>query len=126
MIVDRPAGDENTGNEEIQPHIGESFQFTNDYKIKDGVKISAGDYFTLKLTDNMDLYGIREDEPTNLDLFADGIGTIAKADYNGQAGTITYTFTKAANNTLSQTSKMLWQLTSTYIRLETQATKKLV
>ena len=96
MIVDRPAGDENTGNEEIQPHIGESLQFTNDYKIKDGVKISAGDYFTLKLTDNMDLYGIREDEPTNLDLFADGIGTIAKADYNGQAGTITYTFTKAA------------------------------
>ena len=96
MIVDRPAGDENTGNEEVQPHIGESLQFTNDYKIKDGVKISAGDYFTLKLTDNMDLYGIREDEPTNLDLFADGIGTIAKADYNGQAGTITYTFTKAA------------------------------
>ena len=96
MIVDRPAGDENTGNEEIQPHIGESLQFTNDYKIKDGVKISAGDYFTLKLTDNMDLYGIREDEPTNLDLFADGIGTIAKADYNGEAGTITYTFTKAA------------------------------
>ena len=96
MIVDRPAGDENTGNKEIQPHIGESLQFTNDYKIKDGVKISAGDYFTLKLTNNMDLYGIREDEPTNLDLFADGIGTIAKADYNGQAGTITYTFTKAA------------------------------
>ena len=96
MIVDRPAGDENTGNEEIQPHIGESLQFTNDYKIKNGVKISSGDYFTLKLTDNMDLYGIREDEPTNLDLFADGIGTIAKADYNGQAGTITYTFTKAA------------------------------
>ena len=96
MIVDRPAGDTNTGNDEIQPHIGESLQFTNDYEIKDGVKISAGDYFTLKLTDNMDLYGIREDEPTNLDLFADGIGTIAKADYNGQAGTITYTFTKAA------------------------------
>lgn len=96
MIVDRPAGNTNTGNDEIQPHIGESLQFTNDYEIKDGVKISAGDYFTLKLTDNMDLYGIREDERTNLDLFADGIGTIAKADYNGQAGTITYTFTKAA------------------------------
>ena len=96
MIVDRPAGDTNTGNDEIQPHIGESLQFTNDYKIKDAVKISSGDYFTLQLTDNMDLYGIREDEPTNLDLFADGIGTIAKADYNGQAGTITYTFTKAA------------------------------
>ena len=97
MIVDRPASDDKTtGNTEIQPHIGQSLQFTNDYKIKDGVKISSGDYFVLKLTDNMDLYGIREDEPTNLDLFADGIGTIAKADYNREAGTITYTFTKAA------------------------------
>ena len=97
MIVDRPASDDKTtGNKEIRPHVGQSLQFTNDYKIKDGVKISAGDYFVLKLTDNMDLYGIREDEPTNLDLFADGIGTLAKADYNRQAGTITYTFTKAA------------------------------
>ena len=97
MIVDRPASDDKTtGNTEIQPHIGQSLQFTNDYKIKDGVKISSGDYFVLKLTDNMDLYGIREDEPTNLDLFADGIGTIAKADYNRESGTITYTFTKAA------------------------------
>ena len=30
-------------------------------------------------------------------MFADGIGTLAKADYNRQAGTITYTFTKAAD-----------------------------
>ena len=97
MIVNRPYDKDTTqGTNEIRPHVGQSLQFTNDYKIKDGVKISAGDYFVLKLTDNMDLYGIREDTPTNLDLFADGIGTLAKADYNRQAGTITYTFTKAA------------------------------
>ena len=97
MIVNRPYSEDTTqGTNEIRPHVGQSLQFTNEYKIKDGVKISAGDYFTLKLTDNMDLHGIREDEPTNLDLFADGIGTLAKADYNRQAGTITYTFTKAA------------------------------
>lgn len=97
MIVNRPYNEDTTqGTNEIRPHVGQSLQFTNDYKIKDGVKISAGDYFVLKLTDNMDLYGIREDKPTNLDLFADGIGTLAKADYNRQAGTITYTFTKAA------------------------------
>lgn len=97
MIVNRPYNEDTTqGTNEIRPHVGQSLQFTNDYKIKDGVKISAGDYFVLKLTDNMDLYGIREDTPTNLDLFADGIGTLAKADYNRQAGTITYTFTKAA------------------------------
>ena len=97
MKVNRPYGDDSTtGNKEIRPHVGQSLQFTNKYNIKDGVKISAGDYFVLKLTDNMDLHGIREDKPTNLDLFADGIGTLAKADYNREAGTITYTFTKAA------------------------------
>lgn len=97
MIVNRPySGDTTQGTNEIRPHVGQSLQFTNEYNIKDGVKISSGDYFVLKLTDNMDLHGIREDKPTNLDLFADGIGTIAKADYNRQAGTITYTFTKAA------------------------------
>ncbi|MDU3456498.1 MAG: SpaA isopeptide-forming pilin-related protein [Peptoniphilus harei] len=97
MIVNRPYSEDTTqGTNEIRPHVGQSLQFTNEYKIKDGVKISAGDYFVLKLTDNMDLHGIREDKPTNLDLFADGIGTLAKADYNRQAGTITYTFTKAA------------------------------
>ncbi|MDU2584976.1 MAG: SpaA isopeptide-forming pilin-related protein, partial [Anaerococcus prevotii] len=97
MIVNRPYSEDTTqGTNEIRPHVGQSLQFTNEYKIKDGVKISAGDYFTLKLTDNMDLHGIREDKPTNLDLFADGIGTLAKADYDRQAGTITYTFTKAA------------------------------
>lgn len=97
MIVNRPYSEDTTqGTNEIRPHVGQSLQFTNDFKIQDGVKISSGDYFVLKLTDNMDLHGIREDKPTNLDLFADGIGTIAKADYDRQAGTITYTFTKAA------------------------------
>ena len=97
MIVNRPySGDTTQGEYEIRPHVGQSLQFTNEYKIQDNVKISSGDYFVLKLTDNMDLHGIREDKPTNLDLFADGIGTLAKADYNRQAGTITYTFTKAA------------------------------
>ena len=97
MKVERPADDDKTsGNDEIRPHVGQSLQFTNEYKINEGVKISAGDYFTLKLTDNMDLYGVREDKISGLDLFSDGVGTIAKADYNRQAGTITYTFTKAA------------------------------
>ncbi|MDU5223201.1 MAG: SpaA isopeptide-forming pilin-related protein [Finegoldia magna] len=97
MEIQRPYNEDTTqGTNEIRPHVGQSLQFTNEYNIKDGVKIGSGDYFVLKLTDNMDLHGIREDKPTNLDLFADGIGTIAKADYDRQAGTITYTFTKAA------------------------------
>ena len=82
---------------EIHPHLGESFVFDNSYKIPEGIKINPGDYFTLKLKDSTDLHGIFENSIDNLDIFADGVGTIAKANYNREAGTITYTFTKYAD-----------------------------
>ena len=96
MTVVRPTDDGTSGNAEMRPHVGHSMEFDNEYKIKDGLKINPGDYFVLKLTDNMDLNGIRTDENTGLDLFGEGVGTIAKAKYNKEAGTITYTFTKYA------------------------------
>ncbi|MDU3125838.1 MAG: Ig-like domain-containing protein, partial [Finegoldia magna] len=82
---------------EIHPHLGEAFEFDNKFKIKDGTKINPGDYFTIKLSDNIDLNGIFENKIDGLDILADGIGTVAKADYNRYAGTITYTFTDYAN-----------------------------
>ncbi|MDU6032140.1 MAG: SpaA isopeptide-forming pilin-related protein, partial [Peptoniphilus harei] len=81
---------------EIHPHLGEVFEFANTFKLDSNTKINPGDYFVLKLTDNIDLNGIFEDEASNLDMFADGVGTIAKADYNRKEGTITYTFTDYA------------------------------
>ncbi|WP_151409339.1 SpaA isopeptide-forming pilin-related protein [Anaerococcus sp. Marseille-P9784] len=83
--------------EEMHPHLGEVFEFTNKYTIDSNLKINPGDYFVLKLSENMDLHGIMETNISNLDIIADGVGTIAKADYNRKEGTITYTFTDYAN-----------------------------
>ncbi|MDU1641895.1 SpaA isopeptide-forming pilin-related protein [Peptoniphilus harei] len=84
------------GNSVVRPHVGQSLEFDNEFKLDPNIEIKPGDYFVLKLSDNMDLVGIRTDEVGNMDLFADGVGTIAKADYDKEAGTITYTFTKYA------------------------------
>ncbi|MDU2829006.1 MAG: SpaA isopeptide-forming pilin-related protein, partial [Anaerococcus sp.] len=81
---------------EMHPHFGEVFEFANKYTIDSNLKINPGDYFVLKLSDNIDLHGIMETNISNLDIIADGVGTIAKADYNRKEGTITYTFTDYA------------------------------
>ncbi|EFM26265.1 LPXTG-motif cell wall anchor domain protein [Peptoniphilus duerdenii ATCC BAA-1640] len=101
LKVVRPNADDEkaTGyerNQVIRPHVGQSLEFDNEFKLDPSIEIKPGDYFVLKLSENMDLEGVRTDGASNLDLFADGVGTIAKADYNKEAGTITYTFTKYA------------------------------
>ena len=83
--------------EEMHPHLGEVFEFANKYTIDSNLKINPGDYFVLKLSKNIDLHGIMETDISNLDIIADGVGTIAKADYNRKEGTITYTFTNYAD-----------------------------
>ena len=83
--------------EEMHPHLGEVFEFDNKYKIDSNLKINPGDYFVLRLSDNIDLHGIMETDISNLDIIADGVGTIAKAEYNRKEGTITYTFTNYAD-----------------------------
>lgn len=98
MEVINPENEDNEPRREgeIHPHLGESFEFDNTYKLAPNTKINPGDYFVLKLSDNMDLNGIIEDNVEGLDIFADGVGTIAKADYDREKGTITYTFTDYA------------------------------
>ena len=100
MSVVRPdAGDEtkSEGNSKIHPHKGHALEFKNTFNIKDDTVIKPGDYFTIKLTDNIDLEGIMREKSQNLDLFADGVGTIAKAKYDKEAGTLTYVFTSYAD-----------------------------
>lgn len=99
MSVLRPDsidGTESEGNSKIHPHKGHALAFKNTYKINDDTVIKPGDYFTIKLTDNIDLDGILRQKSYNLDLFADGVGTIAKAKYDKEAGTLTYVFTSYA------------------------------
>ncbi|MDY2928126.1 SpaA isopeptide-forming pilin-related protein, partial [Anaerococcus sp.] len=81
----------------IHPHSGENLEFDNTYKLAPDTKINPGDWFELKLSDNMSINGIIEDDMEGLDIFADGVGTIAKADYDRDRGTVTYTFTEYAN-----------------------------
>ncbi|MDD7766904.1 MULTISPECIES: SpaA isopeptide-forming pilin-related protein [Anaerococcus] len=81
---------------EIHPHYGESMEFTNKFEVDKNIKINPGDYFVLNMSDVTDLNGIADSEVENLDIIAAGIGTIAKADYDRQKRTITYTFTDYA------------------------------
>lgn len=100
MSVLRPDGNDGTekeGNKKIHPHKGHALSFNNTFKIKDDTAIKAGDYFTIKLSDNIDLEGVMREKSQNLDLFADGVGTIAKAKYDKEAGTLTYVFTSYAD-----------------------------
>lgn len=97
MKVLNPKYDTPTKDGEIYPHNGESMEFTNKFKLAENTKINPGDYFELKTSDNIDLHGIFENSVSNLDIVADGVGTIAKADYDREAGKIIYTFTKYAD-----------------------------
>lgn len=101
LKVVRPNADDekatgSEGNNVIRPHVGQTLEFDNEFKLDPNIEIRPGDYFVLKLSDNIDLEGVKTDGVGNLDLFADGVGTIAKAEYDKEKGTITYTFTKYA------------------------------
>ncbi|MFO3665692.1 SpaA isopeptide-forming pilin-related protein [Anaerococcus sp. ENR0831] len=98
MSIIRPDNDpyKQTKNT-IWPNSAQLFRFENDFELTNGKIIRPGDYFQVKLSDYMDLYGIyNKDLVSGLDIFADGVGTIAKAEYDSTNGIITYTFTEYA------------------------------
>ena len=93
--------DDNTPTDDnIYPHKAQSVSILSDFKLKDSAPaIQPGDYFTVKISKSIDLQGIYKNRSiSNLDIFADGVGTVAKAKYNKEEGTITYTFTDYAKN----------------------------
>ena len=98
MEIIRPDNDPDTQTENtIWPNAAQLFRFNNDFKLENGITIKPGDYFQVKLSDATDLYGIyNKDLVSGLDIFADGVGTIAKAEYDDKNGIITYTFTEYA------------------------------
>lgn len=99
MEIIKPDNDEATATENtIYPNSAHLLSFDNDFKIADGTVIKPGDYFQLDISEYTNLYGIyNKDLVAGLDIFADGIGTIAKAEYDDQNNVITYTFTEYAN-----------------------------
>ena len=96
MTILRPQKDDDSKDLVIRPHYGACMEFANEYTLQEGTRINPGDYFVLKLSDNIDLKGIHTNKVGQLDIFADGVGTIAKAAYNEKEGTVTYTFTNYA------------------------------
>lgn len=98
MKIIRPDNDPEKQKENIiWPNSAQLFRFDNDFKLNEGITIRPGDYFQVKLSDYTDLYGIYNKElVSGLDIFADGVGTIAKAEYDDAKGIITYTFTEYA------------------------------
>lgn len=96
--VVKPNADDKTQEGIIKPNSAHVLSIKSDFKLKDGMDIKPGDYFKVKISDYMDLKGIYDKELIDgLDIFAEGIGTIAKADYDYDNGIITYTFTDYAN-----------------------------
>ncbi len=81
----------------VHPHKAQSIGITAKFTVPLNQEINPGDYFKVKLSDSIDLYGIYKDKPLgSLDIFADGVGTVAKAKYDKTTNTITYTFTEYA------------------------------
>lgn len=98
ITVVKPSEADNTDNSVIKPNSAHVLSVRNDFKLADGINIRPGDYFKVELSDYMDLKGIYDkDLIDGLDIFADGIGTIAKGEYDYDHGIITYTFTDYAN-----------------------------
>ena len=96
--VQKTLDDDKTDTEtSVHPHKAQSIGITAKFKVPVDQEINPGDHFTVKLTKSVDLYGIYKDKPLgSLDIFADGVGTIAKAKYAKDTNTITYTFTEYA------------------------------
>ena len=96
--VVKPNEGDKTAPDTIKPNSAHVLSIKNNFKLADGMEIKPGDFFQVKLSDYMDLKGIYDKELIDgLDIFAEGIGTIAKADYDYDKGIITYTFTDYAN-----------------------------
>ena len=98
VTVQKTLSDDKTNIENaIYPHKAQNLNIKNEFKINKGTNIQPGDYFDVKLSDSIDLEGIYKNRTlTNLDIFADGVGTIAKAYYDKEKGVIRYVFTEFA------------------------------
>ena len=98
VTVQKTLSDDKTNIENaIYPHKAQNLNIKNEFKINKGTNIQPGDYFEVKLSDSIDLEGIYKNRTlTNLDIFADGVGTIAKAYYDKEQGVIRYVFTEFA------------------------------
>lgn len=102
--LEHPLGDPNAKYKYVDPNNKESLVLVNKFtldidKLKTDKKtINPGDYFTVKVSENLDLQGIDTRAPGGLNIIEDGVGTIAHAKYDRDTNTVKYIFTGFAQS----------------------------
>lgn len=97
-------GSQTSSFDVVYPNQQEAMLAYFKFKIDEGADVKAGDTFTLKFSDNVDLYGIFVDnqgkgntDDANFNIYSDA-GLVAKAKVNDDKRSITYTFTEYLDN----------------------------
>ena len=97
-------GSQTSSYQTVYPNQQEAMLAYFKFKIDEGADVKAGDTFTLKFSDNVDLYGIFVDnqgkgntDDANFNIYSDA-GLVAKAKVNDDKRSITYTFTEYLDN----------------------------
>ena len=97
-------GSQTSSYDVVYPNQQEAMLAYFKFKIDEGTDVKAGDTFTLKFSDNVDLYGIFVDnqgkgntDDANFNIYSDA-GLVAKAKVNPDKRSITYTFTEYLDN----------------------------
>lgn len=76
----------------VNPNQGENLIARSEFEIKTGIDINKGDYFAVKLSDNIDPFGVSTGETTTFNIIGP-YGTLAVGKYDRQSRSIIYTFT---------------------------------
>ena len=97
-------GSQTSSFDVVYPNQQEAMLAYFKFKIDEGTDVKAGDTFTLKFSDNVDLYGIfvnnqgkGNTDDSNFNIYSDA-GLVAKAKVNDDKKSITYTFTEYLDN----------------------------
>ncbi|HEQ9904569.1 TPA: fibrinogen-binding adhesin SdrG C-terminal domain-containing protein [Streptococcus pyogenes] len=77
---------------QVKPNQGENLIARSVFEIKAGGNINKGDYFAVKLSDNIDPFGASTGETTTFNIIG-SYGTLAVGKYDHQSRSIIYTFT---------------------------------
>nr|WP_247593288.1 SpaA isopeptide-forming pilin-related protein [Streptococcus pyogenes] len=76
----------------VNPNHGENLIARTEFELKKDTKIQKGDYFAVKLSDNIDPFGVSTGETTTFNITGP-YGTLAVGKYDSKSRSIIYTFT---------------------------------
>ncbi|WP_227687764.1 SpaA isopeptide-forming pilin-related protein [Streptococcus equi] len=76
----------------VNPNHGENLIARTEFELKKDIKIQKGDYFAVKLSENIDPFGIATGETTSFNIVGT-YGTLAVGKYDNNSRSIIYTFT---------------------------------